>query len=200
MNDKKLKTGLFFGSFNPIHVGHLIIADFFVQFTDLDKVLFVVSPQNPFKLNESLLDENSRLELVKLATGDDPGFDVSDVEFNMEQPSYTYKTLKNLLSKHPEKEFVLIIGSDNLDEFDKWKNYEEILEMIRIYVYPRPGFSGSPFLQHPNVFLKDAPVMEISSSFIRQSLEKGKDPKYMLPEKVYDEIVKKGYYGRNKRK
>ncbi len=193
-NHSQNKTGLFFGSFNPVHIGHLIIADFFVQFTNIDKIWFVVSPQNPFKVNENLLDEKKRLGLVKLATNHDTRFEATDVEFNMEQPSYTHKTLKFLISEYPEKDFVLVIGSDNLDEFDKWKNYEEILEMVDIYVYPRPGFSDSPFLRHPNVCLKAAPVMEISSSFIRKTLAEGKDPQYMLPGKVYDEIMRSEYY------
>lgn len=193
-NKKRNKTGLFFGSFNPVHIGHLIIADFFLQFTDIDKIWFVVSPQNPFKVNESLLDEKTRLNLVRLAIESNPGFEATDVEFSMEQPSYTHKTLKYLLSKHPETEFVLIIGSDNLEEFDKWKNYEEILDIIDIYVYPRAGFSGSRFLQHPRVNLKAAPIIEISSSFIRKIVSEGKDPGYFLPDGVYREIMEKGYY------
>ncbi len=188
------KTGLFFGSFNPVHIGHLIIADFFVQFTEIEKIWLVVSPQNPFKVSENLLDEKKRLGLVRLATDHDTRFEATDIEFNMEQPSYTHKTLKFLISKYPGKDFVLIIGSDNLDEFDKWKNYEEIMEMVDIYVYPRPGFSDSRFLRHPKMHLKAAPVMEISSSFIRKIIAEGKDPKYMLPGKVYDEIIRSGYY------
>lgn len=191
------KTGLFFGSFNPIHVGHLIIAEFMVQYGRLDKVWFVVSPQNPFKVNESMLHEEKRLELVKLAIENDARFEATDVEFSMEQPSYTHKTLKHLFAKHPEHDFVLITGSDNLEEFDKWKNYEDILEMIDVYVYPRHGFSGSRFLQHPRVHLKAAPVIEISSTFIRQSIAEGRCPEYMLPKEVCGEIERKGYYGKN---
>ena len=193
-NNSKNITGLFFGSFNPIHIGHLIIANYFVQFTPINKILFVVSPQNPFKINENMLDENIRLNLVSMAVEDNPLFDVTDVEFNMEKPSYTYKTLKYLVSQSAEDKFVLIIGSDNLEEFDKWKNYEEILEMVDVYVYPRPGFTESKFLQHPAINFKSAPVLEVSSSFIRTSIAEGKDPKYLLPEKVYKSIMENDYY------
>ncbi len=196
MSSQSHKTiGLFFGSFNPVHIGHLIIADYFVQFSGIDEIWFVVSPQNPFKTNQQMLNEKARLNLVRLATENNPCFKVTDIEFNMERPSYTYNTLKKLISLNPGKEFVLIAGSDNLDEFDKWKNYDAILSMVDLYVYPRHGFTGKEyFVQHPKVFLKPAPVIEISSSYIRKIISSGKDAKYYLPENVYREITVKKYY------
>ena len=191
------KTGLFFGSFNPVHTGHLIIANYFIQYTDIENVRFIVSPQNPFKADESLLDEQTRLNLVRLATANNSSLVVSDIEFSLEQPSYTYNTLEKLFSQEPDKKFVMIIGSDNLQEFDRWKNYEKILEMVDVYIYPRPGFAKKTrFDDHPKVHHKSAPVMEISSSFIRKAIAGNKDPRYFLPENVYNEIMEKGYYKR----
>ncbi len=192
------KTGLFFGSFNPIHIGHLIIADYFVKFTEIDNIWFVVSPQNPLKLNKYLLNDKKRLRLVRLAIENNPAFEATDVEFTMKQPSYSYNTLKHFISKYPEKDFILIIGSDNLVDFDKWRNYDEILEMIDIFVYPRLGFDKSRFLEHKKVHLKSAPILEISSSYIRKCFAENKDPKYLLPKPVYDEINENNYYKKNR--
>ncbi len=189
-----IKTGLFFGSFNPIHIGHLIIAQYFVQHTDITNIWFILSPQNPFKLNKTMLDNQKRFELLKLAIESNDVFEASDIEFFMNQPSYTYKTIELLINKYPEKNFVFILGSDNLAEFKEWEKYEKILEMIEIYVYPRPGFDKNVFFDHPKIHFKQAPVFEISSSFICKQIEQNKDPKYLLPEKVYEEIMKKGYY------
>jgi len=178
------KTGLFFGSFNPIHVGHLIIAQYFTAFTDLHQLWFVISPQNPLKKKESLLASHHRLNMVKLAIEDNPLLRASDIEFNMPQPSYTINTLTYLSEKYPEKEFVLIMGSDNLATLHKWKNYEDILSHYEIYVYKRPLFSQNPFEKHANIKLFDAPLMQISSSFIRSSLNENKSMKYLLHDKV----------------
>jgi len=196
MNKSKKKTGLFFGSFNPVHAGHMIIANYFVEYTDLDKVWFVVSPQSPFKVNSSLLPEYQRLELVRLAIDDDYRFRASDIEFHLEKPNYTVRTLAYLSEKYPEKDFVLLMGSDQLPYFDKWKNYETILEYYNIYVYERPGFppENTPFAKHKSFRFVKAPLMEISSSFIRKSIKEGKDMRYMMPEKVYQYISEMHFY------
>ena len=188
------KTGLFFGSFNPIHIGHLIIANWFVEYTDLDKVWFVVSPQNPFKEKKSLLADNHRLALVRNAIEDDIRFWVTDIEFKMPQPSYTIDTLTYLEEKYPDKEFVLLAGSDQLPNFDKWKNSDVILELYQMYVYARPGFKAGKYENHPSVKIFNTPLMEISSTFIRKSIKEGKDMRYMLPLKVYDYIREMHFY------
>jgi len=188
------KTGLFFGSFNPVHIGHLIIANWFVEYTDLGKVWFVVSPQNPFKEKKSLLADNHRLALVRTAIEDDLRFWVTDIEFNMPQPSYTIDTLTYLEEKYPDKEFVLLAGSDQLPTFNKWKNADRILELYEMYVYARPGYAGSNYDEHPKVKVFITPQMEISSTFIRKSIKDGKDMRYMLPLKVYDYIKDMHFY------
>ncbi len=187
-------TGLFFGSFNPIHIGHLIIADYFVQNTEITKVLFIVSPQSPFKTDKSLLPENERLNLVNLAISDNPNFEATDIEFSMKKPSYTYKTLRKLISKYPKQEFVIVMGLDNLLNFDKWKNHNEILDMAKIFCYPRTDDSKGNISLHPKMEIKNAPIIDVSSSFIRKMMSEGKDPKYFLPAKVYDKIITKGFY------
>lgn len=179
-----MKIGLFFGSFNPIHIGHKVIASYLVDFTDLDKVMFVVSPQNPFKQKISLLDQYHRLQIIRVEIEDNSKLEVSDIEFDMPKPSYTIDTLVRLKEKYPENDYSIIMGSDNLQNFNKWKNYEQILEDYSIYVYPRPGYeiSGS----HKNIHLiEGVPQMEISSSFIRKSIKEGKDISYLMPEKAW---------------
>lgn len=187
-------TGLLFGSFNPVHTGHLIIANYFVENTAVDDVWFVLSPQNPFKTEEKMLDDRARLSLLELATKDNPAFSVCDLELDMPKPSYTLHTLKALREKYPEREFILMIGSDNLEAFDKWKDYEKLLDLIKIYVYPRSAEVKSPFLSHPNVSLIRAPLLEISSSSIRQALRGGKNPRYLLPDSVLEHIREHGYF------
>ncbi len=190
-----MKTGLFFGTFNPIHVGHMVIAGYLAEFTDLDRVCFVVTPHNPAKGKASLLKEHHRLRLVREAIGDNRRFRVSDVEFKLPQPSYTINTLLHLREQHPPGEqFVLIMGSDNLENFHKWKNHEQILEQFEIYVYPRPGCDGGKYRLHPRVKMTEAPVMEISSSFIRQAVRNKKDVRYMMPEAVYTYIREMHFY------
>ena len=182
------KTGLFFGSFNPIHIGHLIIANWFVEYTDLERIWFVVSPQNPFKEKKSLLADHHRLALVRTAIEDDLRFWVSDIEFSLPKPSYTIDTLTYLEEKYPKNEFVLIAGSDQLPNFDKWKNADRILELYKMYIYARPGYGDSRFDDHPSVKIFFSPMMDISSTFIRKSIREGKDMRYMLPPKVWEYI------------
>lgn len=180
-----LKTGLFFGSFNPIHIGHLALANYFVEFTDLEQVWFVVSPHNPFKEKNTLLDDHHRLAMVNLAVEDDARFKVSNIEFKLPQPNYTVHTLAVLSEKHPDRRFSLIMGADNLQGFPKWKNYETILQYYSLYVYPRPGCDGGILKDHPGVHQIAAPMMEVSASFIRESVRNGKDIRYFMPEKSY---------------
>ena len=188
-----MKIGLFFGSFNPIHIGHKVIASYLVDFTDLDKVMFVVSPQNPLKQKISLLDQYHRLQIIRAEVEDNSKLEVSDIEFDMLKPSYTIDTLVRLKEKHPENDYSIIMGSDNLQNFHKWKNYEQILEDYSVYVYPRPGYeiSGS----HKNIHLiEGVPQMEISSSFIRKAIKEGKDISYLMPEKAWIYMDEMNFY------
>lgn len=191
-----MKVGLFFGSFNPIHTGHLIIAKYFADFTDLDQIWFVVSPQNPFKVRQDLLPGEQRLKLVNLAIADSPAFKSCDIELMLEKPSYTIHTLNALEGSHPNLSFVIIMGSDNLESLPLWKDYESIVTRFDIYVYPRPGFTEFQAMQLPGkrVSIIEAPLLEISSSFIRQMISGGKTPRYWLPERVLLEIMEAGYY------
>jgi nicotinate-nucleotide adenylyltransferase len=190
-----MKTGLFFGSFNPIHIGHLIIAGYFTQFSDIKQVWFVVSPHNPLKNKETLAADHHRLNMVKLAIDDNPTLRASDIEFGLSQPSYTVNTLAYLREKYPRKEFVLIMGGDNLETFHKWKNYQDILHYHSIYVYNRPDSNTSTFATHPKVKLFDAPLMKISSSFIRQAITEKRDIKYLVNDKVAAYIEDMMLYG-----
>ncbi len=190
------KAGLFFGSFNPIHIGHLMIASYFVQFTALEEIWFVISPQNPFKEKSSLLNNHHRLQLVKTAIEDNPVFKASDIEFQLATPSYTVHTLAYLYEKYPRRDFALIMGSDNLASFHKWKNHEEILKHHDIYVYPRHNAGKSKYENHERVILTQAPMVEISSSFIRNSIKEGKDMNYFLPAGVYKYIEEMHFYER----
>ncbi|WP_215226275.1 nicotinate (nicotinamide) nucleotide adenylyltransferase [Echinicola shivajiensis] len=187
-----MKVGLFFGSFNPIHIGHLIIANVMQDRTDLDEVWFVVSPQNPFKKRKALLHEFDRLRMVELAIEGNFNFRAKDVEFHMPKPSYTVDTLTYLSDKYPQNEFKLIIGGDNLTHFHKWKNSEQILENYGLYVYPRPGESIE--FEHKNVRFVEAPLIDISATFIRKSIEEGKSVKYLLPSLVEDYIKGKKFF------
>lgn len=188
------KTGLFFGSFNPIHLGHLMIASWMAEFTDIGQVWFVISPHNPLKEKSSLLPDLNRLYMVNIAVENEPMFKASNVEFHMPQPSYTIDTLTYLQEQHPDREFILIAGSDILPTFHKWKNYEQLLEQIHFYIYPRPDTPSSPFHTHPHIHFVHAPHLEISSSFIRDSIGKGKSMQYFLPEKVWKYIDEMGFY------
>lgn len=188
------KTGLFFGSFNPVHIGHMAIANYMVEFTDLSQLWFVVSPQNPFKKKTQLLADHHRLELVNQAIGDSNLFRVSNVEFNMPRPSYTIDTLTYLKEKYADHEFVLIMGSDNLPSIHKWKNYELLLKNHQVYVYPRPGVDAGDFLHLGDITIVDAPLMEISSSFIRKSISQKKDISYFLPVNVSEYVKEMHFY------
>ncbi|MEX2512341.1 MAG: nicotinate (nicotinamide) nucleotide adenylyltransferase [Cyclobacteriaceae bacterium] len=187
-----MKVGLFFGSFNPIHIGHLIIADIMQDQTDLDEVWFVVSPQNPMKSSNSLLHEFDRLRMVELATADHFKFRVIDAEFHMPKPSFTIDTLAYLSDKYPEKEFVLILGGDNLNHFHKWKNSPEILAQYGMYVYPRPG--KNKVWEHPNIQYIESPLLDISATFIRKIIKKGGSVRYLLHPDVTDYIRSKNLY------
>ncbi|MCA0431492.1 MAG: nicotinate-nucleotide adenylyltransferase [Bacteroidetes bacterium] len=189
-----MQIGLFFGSFNPIHVGHLALANYFTEFANLNEVWFVVSPQNPFKEKAQLLNQNNRLHLVELAINNHPKMRSSNIEFSLPQPSYTVNTLAHLKEKYPTYNFSLILGEDNLENFNKWKNYEYILENHKLLVYPRPGSIKSIFHTHKNVKLLDAPLIEISSTFIRNAIKANKDIRFFVPEKVWEEINASGFY------
>ncbi|MDA9555494.1 nicotinate (nicotinamide) nucleotide adenylyltransferase [Pelobium sp.] len=189
-----MKIGLFFGSFNPIHTGHLIIANYMANHTSLDKVWLVVSPHNPLKEKKDLIQVYDRLEMAKLAVEDTQNIVVSDIELKLPQPSYTIDTLTHLKDLYPEHEFVLIMGSDNLKSLKKWKNYELILRDYQIYIYPRPGFENTEFTNHPSVIITETPLMELSATFIRKAIAKGKNVQFFLPDKVIDFIERKSLY------
>ncbi|MCH7512623.1 MAG: nicotinate-nucleotide adenylyltransferase [Bacteroidetes bacterium] len=189
-----MKVGLFFGSFNPIHTGHLIIAGIMVETTDIDKVWFVVSPQNPLKRSKSLLHEFDRLDMVRAAIYDNYNLEVSDVEFRMPKPSYTIDTMTYLAEKHPDKRFVLIIGEDNLKTFPKWKNHNIIIENFEVYVYPRPKSVDSDLKTHPKVRMVEAPMIDISATFIRKCIKQNRSVKYLVPYSVEAMIRSKKFY------
>lgn len=178
------KTGLFFGSFNPVHVGHLIIGEFMATQTDLDEVWMIVSPHNPLKKKNTLAPDYERLHLLYLATQDNDNLKPSDIEFNLPKPSFTVDTLAYLTEKYPENQFVLIMGGDNLETLHKWKNYEFLLEHFFIYVYNRPGYHIEKYIGHKNVRFFDAPLMSISSTYIRECLKSKRSVKYLVTEKV----------------
>ncbi|GJM27539.1 MAG: putative nicotinate-nucleotide adenylyltransferase [Cyclobacteriaceae bacterium] len=187
-----MNIGLYFGSFNPIHIGHLIIANIMAEHTD--RVWFVVSPQNPFKKNKSLLHEFDRYEMVEKAIQDNHRLHVTDVEFSMPKPSYTIDTLAYLSEKHPQHKFRLIIGADNLPQFPKWKNHNAILENYGLLVYPRPGATVSQWLDDSRVELIDAPMLDISASYIRKAIKNKISIRYLVPEVVERYIEKQGYF------
>jgi nicotinate-nucleotide adenylyltransferase len=189
-----MKIGLFFGSFNPIHIGHLIIANYMAENTDLDKVWLVVSPHNPLKKRETLADDADRLYLVELAVAGNPNLQASDIEFELERPSYTVHTLAYLKEQYPDNEFVLIMGGDNLATLHKWKNYEYILKNHQIYVYRRPNFELGELSTHTNVHLFEVPMMEISATFVRQLVAAQKSIRYLVPDEVAEEIERSGLY------
>lgn len=189
-----MHIGLFFGSFNPVHIGHMALANYMLVFTDMQQVWFVVSPHNPLKNKNQLLDQNHRLMLVNTAIDDYPKMRSSNIEFGLTQPSYTINTLVHLQEKYPAHTFSLIMGQDNLQSFHKWKNYEEILKSFHIYVYPRPQTAKSAFDTHPHVHLTEAPMMDISATFIRNAIRDKKDIRFFLPAKVWEEIDTMNFY------
>ena len=194
MMKHKIKAGLFFGSFNPVHIGHMVIANYMLSFTELDEVWFVLSPHSPHKRKRGLLDPWLRLEMLHLALGDYPGFRVSDIELFLPQPSYTVVTLAHIREKHPDHSFSLIMGSDNLASLEKWFNYKIIVDNYPVYVYPRPGHESVKSPGGAKVVFTETPLIEISSSFIRSGIKEGKDMKFFLPEKVYSYILREQIY------
>lgn len=193
-----MQIGLYFGSFNPVHHGHLIIASHMLQNTDLDQIWFVVSPQNPLKKVSSLLNEYQRLHLVRLAIEEYEGFKVVDVEFRLPKPSYTYDTLKELSKTYPDYEFKIIMGSDSFQNLEKWKNSEKIRSSYPIYIFMRPKYDDLNIIED-HIKIVKAPLIEISSSTIRNILKSGESIRYYVPENVRDEIEKGMYYKRSRR-
>ncbi|MFM8916793.1 MAG: nicotinate (nicotinamide) nucleotide adenylyltransferase [Bacteroidota bacterium] len=190
-----MKTGLFFGSFNPVHVGHMVIAQYMAEFTDLEQVWLVVSPQNPLKPSASLLQDYHRFEMVRIAVGDYPKLKASKIEFGLPRPSYTVDTLAYLREEYPDRQFVPIMGTDNLENLHKWKNWESILQEHELYVYPRPNHNGGSLVSHPKVkLITGTPLMEISASFIRTAISQKKDVRYMLPQEVYRYLDEMNFY------
>ncbi|MDY6800112.1 MAG: nicotinate (nicotinamide) nucleotide adenylyltransferase [Bacteroidota bacterium] len=189
-----MNTGLFFGSFNPIHIGHLAIANYMLEFGNIDEIWLIVSPHNPLKKEETLMDENERLKMVEMALNNDLKIKPSAIEFNLPRPSYTIDTLNYLSGKYPNKQYKIILGTDNFKSIHQWKNYNEILTNYDILVYPRAGYDIGGYENYPNISLVDAPLMEISSSFIRKSLKNKKNVKYFLPYGIYDYINKNHLY------
>ncbi len=191
-----MKIGLFFGSFNPIHIGHLIIASFMVEFSDLEEVWFVITPLSPFKKKHSLLKNYHRLELANIAIKQYPKLKTCDIEFKLPQPNYTINTLVHIEEKYPKHTFCLIMGEDNLNGFHKWKNYDTILQNYELYIYPRifKGTVETPFNKHPKIHKITAPIVQISSSFIRESIKNKKDIKILLPNNVWEYIDLMNFY------
>ncbi len=198
-----MKAGLFFGTFDPVHIAHLAIANYIKEFTDIDEVWFVISPQSPYKTNSKLTYEGQRKEMLQMALANTEGYKICDIEFTLPRPSYTYKTLQALSSKYPETEFSLILGGDNLESLPKWKNSTYILENYEVLVYPRPNFETQDLLMIINTFsgipknmikIVNAPLIQISSTFIRNSIKHGKDIRFFLPPDVYDYIKENNLY------
>ena len=190
-----MKVGVFFGSFNPIHIGHMAIANYMVEYTDMDQLWFVVSPQNPLKKKVTLLEDRHRLDMVRMAIGNDHRFRECNIELKMPKPSLTIDTLTYLKEQFPSYVFIIIMGSDGLPTFHKWKNYEEIIKQYKRYVYPRPGIENIDLSQHPNIHLVDAPLIQVSSSFIRTAIKEEKDIRFFLPnQKIYQYILDMRFY------
>ncbi len=189
-----MKIGLFFGSFNPIHIGHLAIANYMAEYTDLDQIWFVVSPHNPFKNKSSLLTDHHRLELVNRAIERYPNFKASNIEFGMPKPSYTIDTLTYLKEKNPTHQFALIVGSDNVKHFTKWKNHDLILQNHDLFVYPRPDFKSENIELKGNINIVEAPLMEVSSSFIRRAISEKREIPFFMPESAYNYLKEMHFY------
>ncbi len=191
------KTGLFFGSFNPIHIGHLILANYILENTDMDELWFVVSPQNPFKSKKSLLNDHNRLDMVQLAVRNYPNMRASNIEFSLPVPSYTVDTLSYLKEKHPDYSFALIMGEDNLNSLHKWKNSEQLVSNHQIIVYPRlfsEAKENHPLSKHANISVISAPVIELSATEIRNMIKEGKNVRPMLPPEVFEYLDGSSFY------
>lgn len=190
----KKEIGLFFGSFNPVHVGHMIIANFMATQTDLDEVWMVVSPHNPLKEKKTLAKDYDRLHLVRLAIGDNALLRASDIEFSLPKPSYTVDTLAYLKEKYPDYRFNLIMGGDNLASLHKWKNYKVLLRDYHIYVYDRPGYDLGDLADHSSVTILKAPLLQLSASYIRNCIKADQSIQYLVPEAVYQHLEETGIY------
>ena len=188
-----MNIGLFFGSFNPIHTGHLLIADYFIEFTELDKIWFIVSPQNPFKSRSSLLNEYHRLHLVNIAIDGETRLRASNVEFKLPKPSYTIDTLTYLQEKYPDHEFSIIMGSDGFQNLNKWKNYETLVKNYSFYIYKRPGFEVEENFG-ATITILNAPLLDISSTAIRTMVKEKKSIRFLVPDVVKEEIERNAYY------
>ena len=188
------KIGIYSGSFNPIHHGHVMLVNYLVEFSDLDALWFVVTPQNPLKKKDDLLDDDERLKMVQLAVGDDPRFCVSDIEMHLPTPSYTINTLTVLSEQYPDCQFVFICGMDSLQNLKRWREYQKILDNYEILVFPREGYDGGELLDCPSVTVLKTPVLEISSSFIRQCIKEGRDVRHFMPEKAFLYMKENHFY------
>lgn len=190
-----MNIGLYFGTFNPVHIGHIAIAGYMAEFTNLDQVWFVLTPKNPLKEKSGLLKNHHRLALLRAGLEESDGkFRVCDIELSLPEPHYTIHTLLHLSEKYPAHTFTLIIGSDNLESFTKWKNHEQILDQFKVLVYPRDRSKQIPLSTHPSVVMTQAPIMEISSTFIRNAIKEGKDVRYFLTRPVFDYIREMHFY------
>ncbi|MDX9848058.1 MAG: nicotinate (nicotinamide) nucleotide adenylyltransferase [Tenuifilaceae bacterium] len=190
-----MKTGLFFGSFNPIHNGHIAIAGYMLEFTDLEVVWFVVSPHNPLKEQSELAPDHHRLEMVRLAIEEfQPQISLCDIEMSLPRPSYTIDTLKVLKEKYPERDFTVLMGSDSMDCIEKWKDFSDLLHDNRIIVYPRPGSDIEAIKLNYNVEIVNSPLMEISSTFIRIAVKAGKRAHYFMPPMAYKYLIDNNIY------
>ena len=183
------RIGLYSGSFNPIHHGHVMLANYLVEFSDLDELWFVVSPQNPLKKIADLMDDADLLRMEELALEGDTRMKASDIEFSMPQPSYTINTLRALSERYPEDQFVFICGMDSLEGLPRWREYQAILDGYELLVFPRKGSDGGELLHHPHVKVLETPVIEVSSTFIRNCMKEGKDVRHFMPEKAYQYLI-----------
>ena len=184
-----MKIGLYSGSFNPVHHGHVMLANYLVEFSDLDELWFVVSPQNPLKKKEDLMKNEDRLKMVELALEGDSRLKVSDIEMSLPLPSYTINTLRALTSQYPDDQFVFICGMDSLQGIHRWREYQAILDGYELLVFPRKGYDGGELIHHPHVKVLETPVIEVSSTFIRNSMKAGKDVRHFMPEKAYQYLI-----------
>lgn len=188
------KVGIYSGSFNPIHHGHVMLANYLVEFSELDELWFVVTPQNPLKKKEDLLDDDERLKMVQLAVGDDPRFFVSDIEMHLPTPSYTINTLTALSELYPDCEFVFICGMDSLQNLKNWREYQRILDNYELLVFPREGYDGSELVNSPSVKILKTPIVEVSSTFIRNCVREGRDVRHFMPEKAFLYMKERHFY------
>lgn len=189
-----MKTGLFFGSFNPVHIGHLVIANYMIEFTDIEELWFVISPHNPLKDKELLIEDKIRFEMLQSSVEGELRFKVSDVEFMLPKPSYTIDTLIQLQYNYPDREFIVIMGSDGLNTFHLWKDFRKLINDFTRYVYPRTQNDINLFKSIENGIMLNAPIVEISSTFIRQAVSQGKNMRYFVPKNAWNIIITRGLY------